>query len=363
MITNNSNSQVGIRATFALVAICALSSWACAPNYRLAASNASRLIPAEEFSKATNTGEAKDFSIFRAAKRFDEREETRARMGNQSAANQIVPKTAPIVPAAMVAGTGDSQQKAVTGMPYSGDPKFLAQGFQLKNSMPITSPSVAEISNQHGAIPPGAELPAGPPVGSSSPYYLGQMTANPSLWPDESQGSTLFRDFRAFQSMDVITIVVNENSEGRKKAKTDNKTEFSLVAAISHFFGFEAGWASNNEGLDPENLVGAETSTKFKGEGETNRTGTFKARLSAVIMEVLPNGLLRVEGTKIIAVNDEEEVMVLSGLIRERDIDALNQVDSARIANMRIDFYGRGVVAEQTSPGWATRIFQNVWPF
>ncbi len=80
-------------------------------------------------------------------------------------------------------------------------------------------------------------------------------------------------------------------------------------------------------------------------------------------MELLPNGLLRIEGTKIISINSEEEILVISGLVRQRDITAANQVDSSRIANMRIDFYGQGVIAEQQEPGWGARIFRAVWPF
>src|SRR5262249_3697406 len=114
---------------------------------------------------------------------------------------------------------------------------------------------------------------------------------------------------------------------------------------------------------DPANLINAETHQKYEGDGETKREGTLKARISAVILEVLPNGLIRLEGTKIVSVDHEEEIMVISGLARPRDIDAGNQIDSSRIANMRIDFYGRGVVAEHTFPGWGARLLRYVWPF
>jgi flagellar L-ring protein precursor FlgH len=190
------------------------------------------------------------------------------------------------------------------------------------------------------------------------------MTANPSLWPDEGQGAALFRDFRAFESMDVITILVNENTVGKKKTGTDAKSEFSITAAISNFFGIETkDWAANNESLDPTNLINAETETDLKAKGETKREGKLLGRLSAVIMEVLPNGLLRIEGTKIVSVDNEEETMILSGLVRQRDVDAENQVDSSRIANMRIDFYGRGILGEQTNYGWGVRLFKFIWPF
>jgi len=210
-----------------------------------------------------------------------------------------------------------------------------------------------------------------PPPGSSSPYYLGQMTANASLWPDESQQSSLFRDLRAFQPMDVVTIVISESVEGQKRTQTDSQSRFSILAAITNLFGFlspqsatPAGtWNQNNPGLDPENLINAQTNSVYQGTGQTRRLGSLKGKLSAMVLEVLPNGLLRLEGTKIISVDNEEEVMVVSGLARLRDIDPLNQLDSSRIANMRIDFYGKGVVGDTTTLGWGTRLVRSLWPF
>ena len=63
------------------------------------------------------------------------------------------------------------------------------------------------------------------------------------------------------------------------------------------------------------------------------------------------------------SINSEEEIMVVSGLVRQRDITADNKVDSNRIANMRIDFYGHGNLSEAQSPGWGARLFGYVWPF
>jgi flagellar L-ring protein precursor FlgH len=259
---------------------------------------------------------------------------------------------------------------------FQGDPRYTDEGWQLKKSVGAT-PEVQQVHERGAAhpdsranlgqfpIPPtAAMMPPAPPPGSSAPYYNGQMTANPSLWPDEAQGAFLFNDYRANQAMDIITIVINENNKGTKKADTDTKSEFDLIAGISEFFGIETTkWTANNTSLNPAELINASTNTNFKGEGETGREGQLSGRISAVILEKLPNGLLRVEGTKIISINEEEEVLVISGLVRQRDIKATNEIDSSRVANVRIDFYGRGVIGEQQKPGWGARIFELVWPF
>ncbi len=305
-----------------------------------------RLVPAEEFSASVHNGEAADFSIFRAADKLEGQQ--RGRLGNTPS---------PLLPPAKGQGSA-----ATNG--FGGDPKLLEQGFQLKQSLG-SAPEVQDRDWQTGTVPEPEVKPVRyVPPGSQSPYATGQMTANPSLWPDNEYASSLFRDFRAFQPMDVITIVIDEKTVGKKKAETDAKTEYSISAAIANFFGIETrSWESNNEALDAENLINATTTSDFSGEGETKREGSLKGRMSAVIMEVLPNSVLRIEGTKIVSVDDEEEVMVLSGLIRQRDVDSANQIDSSRIANMRVDFYGRGIIGAQQTYGWGVKLFKLIWPF
>ena len=78
---------------------------------------------------------------------------------------------------------------------------------------------------------------------------------------------------------------------------------------------------------------------------------------------MLPSGLLRIEGEKIISVNNEDQVMVISGLVRQRDINSNNEVASGSIAQMRIDYFGKGVVAETQIGGWLGRILRIIWPF
>ena len=334
-----------LKAGLALTVAAGTSS--CLPHDR---TMESRLIPAEEFSRSVKAGGANDFSIFRAAQAKEEADA-------QASLARASLKSAP-VPAAPAE--------------FAGDDRYLARGLKLKKS--IAAPKTEFVSDGDvagGETPkePYRQLPRSPllpqlPPGSGAPYAMGQQTHNPSLWPDESQSANLFTDFRAFLPMDVITIVVNESSVGSKKTNSKAEGTFNILAGISHLFGIETkSWASNNEAFDPSAIVEAKTENKYEGKGEMKREGSLKSQISAVVMEVLPNGLMRVEGTKIVSVDDEEEVMVLSGLVRARDVTSQNQVDSNRVANMRIDFYGRGVLGDQQSPGWGARLFEQIWPF
>ncbi len=307
--------------------------------------------PAEEFSRASAQGSAQDFSIYKVA------EQQRYAAEN--------PGISPF--------PADSPLYGATLHRVDGNPDLLGKGWDYQGTIaapkkveeppkPPMAPKAERPRPPRPNFPPPP--PPGPPPGSSSPYYRGQMTANPSLWPDNGGIASLFTDFRAFEAMDVVTVVISESQVGKKKAETDAKSEFDLLAGITEFFGVETSeWAANNTSLDPTALIQANTDIELKGEGETEREGSMSGTISAVIMEVLPNGLLRIEGTKIISVNDEEEVMVISGLVRQRDISSENRVQSGRIANMRIDFYGRGIVNDQQNYGWGAWLFKKVWPF
>jgi flagellar L-ring protein precursor FlgH len=163
--------------------------------------------------------------------------------------------------------------------------------------------------------------------------------------------------------MDLVTIVVTETSLGRHTADTEIKSKSEFLAAIEHFLGLEQQTQKWSQPPDLNALIQASTQNNFKGEGRTIRQGQLNARLSAVVAEVLPSGLLRIEGEKIIAVNNEEQIMVISGLVRQRDISSDNEVNASKIAQIRIDYYGKGTVGEAQYGGWLGRALRIVWPF
>jgi flagellar L-ring protein precursor FlgH len=200
----------------------------------------------------------------------------------------------------------------------------------------------------------------------NGPLSLGEPGVGSSLWR-ESKSLDLIRDVRAFQPMDLITIMVEETTEGKREADTDIKQESSLSASISSLFGIDDTIIKSNPQITNggDNLVDmakADFNSEFKGEGETTRKGSLKGRISAMVVEVLPSGILRIEGEKIVAVNNEDEVMVISGLVRPEDVTSANEVRSSKVANMRIDYFGQGTVGDAQNGGWFGRIIRRFWP-
>lgn len=204
------------------------------------------------------------------------------------------------------------------------------------------------------------------------PLNLGDPGVSASLWKESRGGNNLFRDYRASQPMDLITIIVNESLTGKKEGTTTVTQESSFSAAIRNLFGLENSdrvrdsadpTDTRTGGADLSNLVQASLSSEFEGDGETERKGTLRGRISAMVAEVLPSGVMRIEGEKIISLNSEEEVMVISGLVRPEDVNSNNEVDSSKLANVRIDYYGNGTIGDAQRGGWLGRVLRRWWPF
>jgi flagellar L-ring protein precursor FlgH len=212
-------------------------------------------------------------------------------------------------------------------------------------------------------LPPGVEVTRGGHPPYRPPLALGDPGVSASLWRESRAGNDIFRDFRAWQAMDLVTITVTERSRGLHDADTETKSKSQVLAAIENMLGFEQQTKQWKYPPDLSSLIQASTKNDFKGEGMTTRLAELIARISAVVVEVLPSGLLRIEGEKIIAVNNEEQVMVISGLVRQRDITSDNEVDSSKIAQLRIDYYGKGIVGEAQYGGWLGRMMRILWPF
>ncbi|MCB0340107.1 MAG: flagellar basal body L-ring protein FlgH [Bdellovibrionales bacterium] len=224
----------------------------------------------------------------------------------------------------------------------------------------------ADFSQGNFSNPPQM-YPYGPrglnPSDYNGPLSLGDPGVSASLWRDSSGTPDFFRDHRAYQPMDLIMVQISESSEGKKKADTDLSSQSDVLTGISSFFGFENDLENSHPSVETSSLVQASAQNDFKGEGETNRKDSLTGSISCMVMEVLPSNILRIEGMKIISVNNEEQVMVLSGLVRPRDISSDNLVQSSRVANMRIDYYGTGQVGNLQREGWLGTFLRKVWPF
>lgn len=184
-----------------------------------------------------------------------------------------------------------------------------------------------------------------------------------SLWRQQLGASYLFADDRARGVGDLLTIVVRENDSGSKEAATTTENQSSVFGNLEQFFGLPQQIQAKNPTMDFTQLVKAQSAREWDGEGATKRSGSLSARVTVEVKGVSPTGNLYVQGKKVVAVNNEDQHVVLSGWVRPDDINAQNEVESSRVADVRIDYYGVGPVGRQQKAGWGLFIMDWVWPF
>ncbi len=182
-----------------------------------------------------------------------------------------------------------------------------------------------------------------------------------SLWQANSGG--LVEDFKARMRGDTVTVVVTESASASKEATTSTARTTALSAGIPNLMGLETNMTGIKNWMDLNKLLSADTSSKYDGSGSTTRKENLNATITARVVDVLANGNLLIEGRRNVKVNNEEQIIILEGTVRPRDISPDNIVYSAQIADARITYSGKGIVSDRQSPGWLTNIIDKVWPF
>ncbi|HVG39418.1 MAG TPA: flagellar basal body L-ring protein FlgH, partial [Pyrinomonadaceae bacterium] len=110
-------------------------------------------------------------------------------------------------------------------------------------------------------------------------------------------------------------------------------------------------------------VIGALGIRKFEGKGSTERQSDLQARIVARVVEVLPNGDLRIEAQKTVKINKENEWLALSGIVRQRDVAADNSVPTTAVGDLFVEVNGKGVASADNAPGWLYRLFEKITPF
>ena len=207
-----------------------------------------------------------------------------------------------------------------------------------------------------------ASIPVPPPAAVALPPP--PPPPNGSLWHPELAANYPFLDVRAHFPGDLLTVVVAEQSQGKKDATTETTGESSISASVEDFFGIPAAAVKFlPNGFNPQSVVKAETKRSSKGDGTTKREGALTANITVRVVALDPNGNLYVRGDKIVSVNRENQHIVLSGTVRPEDIASDNSVLSSRLADARIDYYGSGVVGDKQNVPLTHRLFDWIWPF
>jgi flagellar L-ring protein precursor FlgH len=178
-----------------------------------------------------------------------------------------------------------------------------------------------------------------------------------SLWSGSGYRSNLFRDSKARYIDDVVTIRVSETTQAAASADAKNTKSTSASAGFDNLFGLEKAIS------ELPTMVNGKSDTSFEGKGSTSRATALQTNLTARVVDVLPNGYLLVEGIREVRVNNENQTVHLTGVVRPDDISRNNIVLSSSVAQMSVRVEGKGIASQPIKPGWLFRILNGVMPF
>lgn len=217
-------------------------------------------------------------------------------------------------------------------------------------------PKFAEVSNPNAK--PGYE-PLSWPMPETQPAP--KQYAN-SLWQPGARA--FFRDQRAARVGDVLRV----NIKFEDKAELDNATDRTRTSeealGVPSVFGLQSKLFKRIPGKqDPSNLVELNGNAKTNGAGSIKRKEKLETQVAALITQLLPNGNMVIEGDQEIRVNYDLRRVSVKGVVRPQDIKADNTVDYSQIAQARIEYGGRGTIADIQQPRWGSQVIEALSPF
>jgi flagellar L-ring protein precursor FlgH len=201
------------------------------------------------------------------------------------------------------------------------------------------------------------DLPAQPP----DPALYAAPAAEPLPGAIFASGGevALFEDRRARRVGDLVTIELRESTSATKSATTKTQKGSSVEIPGPTLLGRPVT-AHGTPILE----TAIEAEREFDGAGSSSQSNKLTGNLTAVVVARLPNGNLVLRGEKWLRLNQGDEFVRVTGVVRPTDISTDNIVGSDRVADARISYGGRGVLANTNRPGWLDRFFSSpVMPF
>jgi len=216
--------------------------------------------------------------------------------------------------------------------------------------------------------PPAMTQPSDPTLDPSWRPLSMPMPAGQSVPPEANslwrQGSrAFFRDQRAAQVGDIVTVLVNITDAADMKNQTSAGRTSNEQMGVPSLFGLESRIPKIFKDATSANLVSVNSDGTTTGTAAIKRNETVTLRLAGVITQVLANGNLVVSARQEVRVNGELRELTVAGVIRSQDIASDNTVHHDRMAEARIAYGGRGQLTYAQAPRFGQQLLDILLPF
>ena len=167
-------------------------------------------------------------------------------------------------------------------------------------------------------------------------------------------------DKTARKAGDLVTVLIVENQEVKNEETSQLRRATTLDYALENF-------DVKPNAFNPLPRLAASSKDDFNGTANVEKNGEFNARITAIVMDVLPNGNMVIKGRREIQVDYEIKVIEFSGVIRRFDIKADNTIQSELVADARVSYSGDGQLTDTTSRRGLGNVIHRaliwLWPF
>ncbi|NNU17426.1 flagellar basal body L-ring protein FlgH [Parvularcula sp. ZS-1/3] len=218
---------------------------------------------------------------------------------------------------------------------------------------PLTGPHLSDVANP-------AQQQEARVVRMPMPIDHTPMSSPNSLW--EANKRSFFRDQRANNVGDILTVLIDIRDEARLRNTTSRGRDTANELQVGQLFGI-VDYLQDNLPDRWEPNANLEGSTDTRGTGEINRNEEISLRIAAVVTDRLPNGNFVIAGRQEVQVNKELRELRIAGVIRPEDITADNAIPYFKIAEARIAYGGRGTISTVQQPPYGQRLYEFVVPF
>jgi len=214
-----------------------------------------------------------------------------------------------------------------------------------------------------------------PEINFEPPKYVEQMPSREERKDFSSTGSIfgqgenpLFSDHKAMNVSDIVTVVISETAKSSNVgAKQLSETDTSnlgggIFSNVGTANGSVKAGVSNLNGYTD---IGFNTNsvTSYQGQGTATKDASFTTTVSARVVKILKNGNYFISGKREILIDDQKQIIQISGVIRPYDIDQNNNINSSQMSDAKILYKTEGDVDRANKQGWGTKAIQAIWPF
>lgn len=200
------------------------------------------------------------------------------------------------------------------------------------------------------------EVNEAPPV---VPEVVVMRPTNGSLFTDNAINTDLLRDFKARQVGDLVFVDVVETNTATVSSNASRSRDSGNLAGIVPLV---TALPINGAAVAGP-ILGEMGQRKFDGKGNTARTSNVRSRITARVIEVFPNGDMRIEAVKLVKINKETEQLAVTGIVRRNDLANDNSIATTSVGDLRVEFNGKGIASADNAPGWLFRLFDKISPF